>query len=72
MARASCVYVVMPADGATFPHVPVATFTVKHELRSWLEKRPEPELLRLFRSPDGGRSTPGITEMSVQDVLDGK
>lgn len=69
MARSSCIYVVMPTARAVFPFVPVAAFTVKRELKAWLEKRPNREELRLFRVPDGFRL--GVVEIKIQDVLNG-
>lgn len=71
MARSEYIYVV------THPRqsYPLATFTVKHELRSWLIKlvASEPHylpLLSIYRFNDG----PGgrIAEMYVQSVIEGR
>lgn len=40
MARSTCVYVVMGSDGN-----PIAGFTVKHELVTWLGRRQDEEFL---------------------------
>lgn len=50
MARSHYVYV------CTINHHPVAAFTVKHELKTWVEREfsKVPTNLRIERLPDGG------------------
>lgn len=48
MARSTYVYVVLLAED----NLPVAAFTVKHELKTWIEMRPS-EKYRIFRVRDG-------------------
>lgn len=54
MARSTCVYVVVGSDD-----VPIAGFTVKHELITWLGRRQDEEYLvtngRVWRCGDGLR-----------------
>jgi hypothetical protein len=49
----------------------MATFTVKHELRNWVQRYAYPEDLRFYRCRD---SRPGdaVTEMTLQEVLNGR
>lgn len=51
MARSHYIYTVTPAAG----YVPVATFTVKHEMVTWTKQNfTKPEHVRVNRYPDGG------------------
>ena len=51
MARSSYIYTVTPAAG----YVPVATFTVKHEMVTWTRQNyTKPEHVKVHRYPDGG------------------
>lgn len=52
MARSSYVYVVMDHD------TPVAGFTVKHELKTWLERQDED--YTVFRLSDGLHQRPAV------------
>lgn len=66
MARSTYVYLAMCSG------VPFGAFTVKHELRSWLERIPpwqlrEPEFT-VLRMPDGGGEG---AEMSIPGILAG-
>lgn len=58
MARATYIYVVM--DG----HEPLAAFTVKHELVSWVRRGHLGQITGIWRIPDNafpGRSKENIT-----------
>jgi len=66
MSRSTYIYVVM---GKTDP---MAAFTVKHELVSWIERCVGADvvgMLRIFRLVDNGRSGSRLTEMDVADLL---
>lgn len=80
MARSDYVYVVLLAEPPAAPLPPVAAFTVKHELRTWLRRRlagplgtlwPESSLdvYAVYRVPDAG--TEG-TRISIPDILAGR
>lgn len=68
MARSRHVYVVMGAV-----EVPIAGFTVKHELVAWIKRKehaPDSPLrfMRVFRLDDGGY--PGrVDELDIDDLL---
>lgn len=49
MARSHAVWVVVGIASSR----PVATFTVKHELVTWMKDRIQPRLFRYFRHVDG-------------------
>lgn len=69
MARSEYVYVVV---GPTWQ--PLATFTVKHELASYLRNDPGVNLKGVIRFKDNGpgRGNTGLTVMNVQKIIDGK
>lgn len=71
MARGEYVYTVRSGGGLLDPAVPLAGFTVKRELRTWLSKRSGDSLARMkvYRMRDGGQGA--VTEMSVTDILKG-
>ena len=60
MARSQTIWLVMQAG------LPVAAFTVKHELASWLEMQPHRSHLTLFRCPDKPSWHPDYYEAPVQ------
>lgn len=60
MARSTNVYVVNSWYGS-----PIAAFTVKHELVTWLRKQP-PIAFILWRVPDGGPRTLKPNRMKVE------
>ena len=68
MARSRHIYVVMGAV-----KVPIAAFTVKHELVAWIKRKehaPDSPLrfMHVFRLDDGGY--PGhVTELGIDDLL---
>jgi hypothetical protein len=71
MARSTYVYVVTKAgeEQATYPE---AAFTVKRELRAWLARQADPGMYRAFRLADNpGHPSRPVTEMSVQEILNG-
>lgn len=65
MARSEYIYLV------SWSGVPFGAFTVKHELRTWLERQDKPGDYVLYRLRDGD---PGgqAAEMSVFDVMAGR
>ena len=68
MARSSYVYIVMgPSPDLMSDDVPVAAFTVKHEMITWLKKCQidGPGVLRLR---DGRTCTP--VDMDLSELLD--
>lgn len=70
MARSTYVYVVVRGDLFGFGRLPVAAFTVKHELKKWLKGQASPELLRFFRLQDGSTTRP-VKEMTRDEVENG-
>lgn len=70
MPRSTYVYLVRSGD-LLVNATPVAAFTVKHELRSWLHQR-SPEIraeFHVYRMPDGGGGA--VTDMSISEILEG-
>lgn len=68
MARSTYIYaVVRPGQEA-----PVATFTVKHEMRGWLSGQPDHSRagLAVFRMDDGRGGM--IKPMTISDILEGR
>jgi hypothetical protein len=66
MARSSYVYVLLGPDGPPMP------WTVKHELRTWLQRNMPGEIhpsWRLFRCRDG-RPEDAMTTMDIRAVRD--
>lgn len=54
MARSHAVWVLMQVDRTANLGLPVAAFTVKHELMTWLDRnRWQWSVLRLYRMLDG-------------------
>jgi hypothetical protein len=77
MARSAYIYVV--TDGPVGP--PVAAFTVKHELLTWIERQPpaRPQYLNFWRLPDNPAvaerlgMTPNLPrELALGDLLSGR
>jgi hypothetical protein len=66
VARSTYVYVVL--DGQ-IDERPIAGFTVKHELVTWLQ-RTDVRGLRVFRLRDGSRDAEP-TQLSVASLLEG-
>ena len=72
MARSQYIYTVTPFAG----YVPQATFTVKHEMVTWMKRNfDKPEHVKVHRYPDGGSSAEdehGVpvyrTEMDVKKL----
>lgn len=65
MARSTRVYVVM----ALQTDIPLAAFTVKHELASWLDKNGWDHDWRIWSLPDGGNmSNPAVRLRCPQDT----
>lgn len=62
MARSTYIYVVME-DG-----LPIKGFTVKHELKTWVEKNPSLEY-RFFRLRDGLRQDQSVDEIHYPEML---
>jgi hypothetical protein len=63
MARAVYLYVVMGLHP-----LPIAVFTVKHEMVTWL-KRQSRGPVRVYRYKDGAYGEEVITEMDVEELL---
>lgn len=80
MARSSYIYLLQDTD-ETEPARPVAAFTVKHELVTWLEhSRSLWDHLKLFRMKDSPHwnqqfrdeyESPPVTEMSIIELMGG-
>lgn len=72
MARSDYIYLVRSGGLLSPDASPVAGFTVKRELRVWLEDKGADSLalLRVYRMRDGGQGA--VVEMSVQEILEGK
>lgn len=70
MARSTYVYVVESTpDGGYYWH-PIAAFTVKHELITWLRRREsEHDKLMLTRFPDGDYGHRGPAKMDIAELL---
>lgn len=69
MPRADYIYLVRTGDLLSIEAIPVAGFTVKHELISWLRAM-SPALvatLKVFRMRDGGFGH--VIEMDIYDLL---
>jgi hypothetical protein len=60
MARSTNIYVVLSEANINLGTTarPLAAFTVKHELASWLDKRGWDYDWRIYRIPDGGLGEP--------------
>lgn len=74
MARSTYIYLVLRDRECGAPGFlgPERAFTVKHELRSWLEGQESLKDLSLFRVRDGyGYGRDMVTEMTLQEVLSG-
>jgi len=65
MARAETIWIVLSDAGAVDP---VAAFTVKHELETWLSRREDRSELLIYRLPDGGSATPKVQLVSIRDL----
>lgn len=66
MARSTCVYVVLTEGG-----VPLAGFTVKHELVTWLRRGSEnPDDVQIWRCGDGPWQKPPV-RLDVAELLGG-
>jgi hypothetical protein len=68
MPKSTNIYLVMSVN--TF--YPVAAFTVKSELRSWLMSKPDNILrnLVLFKMPDNPhRNSGGTTELDIAEII---
>lgn len=71
MARSTYIYLVR-SGGLLDNEIPVAAFTVKHELKSWLERK-TPEVrapMHVYRIRDGREEA--VIEISVLDILAGR
>ena len=68
MARSTTIWVIQ----STVTDEPFAAFTVKHELKTWLEEREHQVAgFRLFRVPDGLHHDPAHTkEIQISEILD--
>jgi len=68
MPRSSYIYLVCRGDLLSLGAVPVAAFTVKHEMKHWLESHADSRAdLKVYRMPDGGGGA--AVEMSIDDIL---
>lgn len=68
MARATTIWVIQ----STVTDEPFAAFTVKHELKTWLNQRRHQIVgFRLFRVPDGLHHDPASTqEVDITTLLE--
>lgn len=73
MARSTCIYVVMEPSYDYVMAVPEATFTVKHECKTWLKRtrnknelRPRRYILTYRDNPDPDDADVGEPELKQQ------
>ena len=71
MARSSYIYLVKTVCDYDAPGVPLAAFTVKHELITWLKRKTGAELadMELWRLHDGIWQDNKITLLDVDELL---
>lgn len=71
MARADYIYLVRTGSMLSATAVPVAAFTVKHELARYLRSK-SPEMrgtMEVYRLHDGGRE--GAVQMDIDEIIGG-
>lgn len=68
MARSHSVWVVTHRDPST-AH-PIAAFTVKHELKTWLTRRRKLPLVWVYRLGDGAHDENKLSRFYPEDILD--
>jgi hypothetical protein len=67
MARSSYCYVVLQFVGS-LPARPVAAFTVKHELCSWMKEHEREYGLQVWRCPDGRYHSLAPSRMTAAEL----
>lgn len=68
MARSHAIWLLISRKNETIPAVPVAAFTVKHELQTWLDRnRWQWDQLRLYYMKDGPRAIPGYPDTAPEE-----
>lgn len=76
MARSHAIWLLIDRENTASPVEPVAAFTVKHELKTWLNRnRWQWDQLRLFRMLDGPhpnltyRDSELVEELDIREVM---
>lgn len=67
MARATYIWVVMDADIL----LPVGVFTVKHEMKTWLQRNMKQDETKVYRYRDGGNvyAPERVSEIDVPELF---
>lgn len=76
MARSNVIWLLIDRENNYAPVDPVAAFTVKHEMKTWLDRnRWQWDQLRLFRMTDSPhpvpeyRHEPAVEELDIREVM---